>query len=762
MSTESTPAVRHRPAGDGHPYAASVDQRVPVRPQAGEPFTVGVVARGDAHDVTCRLQTSDGEDTLIPLVAGPAAGTDPAALAGGEGHLAEVQAAALRQDGAWHATVPPLSGGAAARYRFEAQLPDGGDWAGEWYPVSAGQWHTHGGTLRISGAPAGEHRRLVPGSVQWWADNDGVHRVRFALRLTPDEHVVGFGERFDAVDQRGRTPDAVVFEQYKGQGRHRRTYLPMPFAHVVGGDGWGLHVRTSRRTWFDVGATRSDQLLVEAALDGTSAPELDVDLWDGDVSQVLRAFGDEVGRAEQLPDWVFSLWASGNEWNTQQVVTERMNTHAELDIPVGVVVVEAWSDEVGITEFRDARYAPHLDGSPRRATELTFPANGAWPDPAAWIQDMHRRDIKVVLWQIPLLKTDETIARDDTAWTTEQTAQVLADGAALAQAGHLVREAAGRPYRNRGWWFPRAYMPDLSTPGGRQAWTAYRRYLVEDLDVDGFKTDGGEHAWGDDLRYADGRRGDEGNNLNPVHYARAFGDLLRAAGKAPVTFSRAGFTGSQAHGAFWAGDEDSTWEAFRHSLHAGISAASCGIVYWGWDIAGFSGPVPDAELYLRAVAASTFLPLMQYHSEFNHHRTPLRDRTPWNIAEQTGEGSVVPVFRRYAHLRNRLRPYLAEQVRRTISTDRPLLRGLFVDHPRDQAVWEFPRQFQLGDDLLVAPVTEPGVQDWTTYLPEGEWIDAWDGSRHHGGTTVTRPVPLDIVPVYLRAEAAQLRTLFDD
>ena len=37
--------------------------------------------------------------------------------------------------------------------------------------------------------------------------------------------------------------------------------------------------------------------------------------------------------------------------------------------------------------------------------------------------------------------------------------------------------------------------------------------------------------------------------------ARAYGDLLRSAGKAPVTFSRAGFTGSQAHGAFWAGDD---------------------------------------------------------------------------------------------------------------------------------------------------------------------------------------------------------------
>ncbi|MCY7405583.1 MAG: hypothetical protein LH475_13345 [Cryobacterium sp.] len=53
--------------------------------------------------------------------------------------------------------------------------------------------------------------------------------------------------------------------------------------------------------------------------------------------------------------------------------------------------------------------------------------------------------------------------------------------------------------------------------------------------------------------------------------------------------------------------------------------------------AGFAGEIPDAELYLQAMAASAFVPIMQYHSEFNHHRTPSVDRTPWNIAERTGD-----------------------------------------------------------------------------------------------------------------------------
>lgn len=292
-----------------------------------------------------------------------------------------------------------------------------------------------------------------------------------------------------------------------------------------------------------------------------------------------------MGRAEELPAWVFRLWASGNEWNTQARVMAEMDRHREHGVPVGAVVIEAWSDETTFTAFRGAEYEPSEGAAP--AGRLHLPGGRPVAGPHG-------------------------------------------HGGRAARA----RDQGGRrrPYRNRGWWFPLALMPDPSSREVRDWWTAKRAYLVAEVGVDGFKTGGGEHAWGHDLRYADGRRGADGNNLFPVHYARAFGDLLRRHGKAPVTFSR-----------------------------AGITASACGVVYWGWDLAGFSGDVPGAELYLRAAGAAAFMPIMQYHSEFNHHREPLRDRTPWNVAERTGDERVVPVFRRLAELRERLVPYLAEQ-----------------------------------------------------------------------------------------------------
>jgi alpha-glucosidase (family GH31 glycosyl hydrolase) len=367
------------------------------------------------------------------------------------------------------------------------------------------------------------------------------------------------------------------------------------------------------------------------------------------------------------------------------------------------------------------------------------------------VDQLHDQDVHVLLWQIPLVKM-----------RPHPQGQARADADALIAGGYAVTEDGGRrPYRNRGWWFPTGLMPDLSSPAARDWWLAKRRYLVDEVGIDGFKTDGGEHGWGEDLRYADGHRGVAGNNRFPVHYAAAYGELLRSCGKAPVTFSRAGFSGSQAHGAFWAGDEDSTWPALRASLTAGLTAAACGVLYWGWDLAGFSGPLPDAELYLRAAGVSTFLPIMQYHSEFNHHRKPSRDRTPWNVAEQTGDDRVLPVFRSFAHLRRRLKPYLAAEARRAIATGWPLLRSLALVHPHEPASWAHPFQYLLGDALLVAPVVEPGVEETTVHLPGGRWVETWTGREVRGDGQVQVEAPIDRVPVWCRPDAwPELREVF--
>jgi 1,3-alpha-isomaltosidase len=229
-----------------------------------------------------------------------------------------------------------------------------------------------------------------------------------------------------------------------------------------------------------------------------------------------------------------------------------------------------------------------------------------------------------------------------------------------------------------------------------------------------------------------------------------------------VTFSRSGFVGSARYPCFWAGDEDSTWEAFRAAIVAGQQAGVSGIFFWGWDIGGFSGEIPTAELYVRSAAMAAFCPIMQYHSELNWHRRPLRDRTPWNIAERHGDPSVIDVYRRFAKLRERLVPYLAAEARHAVAHALPLMRPLAFDDPADERAWQHPLQYRLGRSLVVAPVTEPAAETWPIYLPAGEWVDLWSGAGYRGGRLIERPTPLEVIPVYVTLDRAQeLRAQLD-
>ncbi|BEP12761.1 hypothetical protein acdb102_10720 [Acidothermaceae bacterium B102] len=736
--------IRHRPFGSEHPYLETPDQRVPARPLAGETFELRVAAARSVQTVTC--EWIDPSRTLtFPLVVEEA--VDAPQATEDDSHLALAATAKRGARVSWTVQAPTLRTGEDARYRFHSTDAAGRSITSRWFMVSPSSWSDEGGSLDVEGAS-----RVVPGSTRWLRDSEGLLRVRFALALGENEHVVGFGERYDQLDQRGLNLDSVVFEQYKNQGEAAKTYLPMPFAHVLGAVGWAFHVETARRCWFDVGASDSTALWVEAALGGGDHESLTVRFLEGTVAEVLRQWLAAVGQPEVLPSWVFELWASSNEWNTQQRVLGEIERHRAEEIPVGVVVIEAWSDEATFTIFRDAEYEVHLDGERHRLADFRFRAEGAWPDPKKMVDTLHEQGVRVLLWQIPLAKMRPS-----------PIGQARADAETLLRNGLVVNEADGRPYRNRGWWFPQGLMPDLTSPEARVWWLAQRQYLVDEVGIDGFKTDGGEHAWGRDLSYADGTRGDEGNNLFPVHYAAAYGELLAQSGKAPVTFSRAGFTGSQAHGVFWAGDQDSNWESLRSCLVAGLSAAACGIIYWGWDLGGFSGEIPDAELYMTAAALSCFVPVMQYHSEFNHHRVPSRDRTPWNIAERTARPEVLTHFRRLATLRSRLVPYLTREAAVSVATGRPLMQSLCLLEGTNDAVWARPYEYLLGGDLLVAPVVAAGTREQSVYLPSGEWIDVWSGKSVTGGVVIDAEVPVERVLVWCRREAwPDMKSLFVD
>ena len=568
-------------------------------------------------------------------------------------------------------------------------------------------------------------------SLRWQEEAGRLTAIELVGDLTESEALVGFGERFDALDQRGRAFDSTVFEQYKNQGA--RTYMPIPF--FLSSAGYGLLVEGTAGVDFDLGRTVPDRWRCVAQVPASG--RLAIQSFGGPPDEIVRALTAATGRPDPLPLWAYGLWISSNEWNTQARTEREVAETIRHGIPATVLVLEAWSDETTFYIWNGAQYDPSPGHEALGLSDFTFPPDGPWPDPAGMTARLREQGVRVMLWQIPALKAAE-----------EPHAQHDADVAHALGQRYVLRNEDGAPYRNPFFWFKDALIPDFTSDEATSWWMSKRRYLLDELGIDGFKTDGGEHLAGRGLRAADGRRGEELVNAYPMRYIAAYHDYAKERRNCDaLTFSRAGHTGAGAYPAHWAGDENSTWEAFRRSLIAGLTAGLSGVIFWGWDIAGFSDALPSAELYLRSAAMAAFCPIMQYHSEYNPS-SPSRDRTPWNITAHTGDERAISLFRHFARVRMNLLPYIAREAEYAAANGTPLMRALLLDHPDDSVAWTIADQFRFGRSLLVAPVVEEGATSRTLYLPGGVWIDLWTGERHDGGRWVTVDAPWDRVPVF--------------
>jgi len=195
-------------------------------------------------------------------------------------------------------------------------------------------------------------------------------------------------------------------------------------------------------------------------------------------------------------------------------------------------------------------------------------------------------------------------------------------------------------------------------------------------------------------------------------------------------------------------------------LNAGISLGLSGIPFWGFDIGGFAGPMPSAELYLRATALAVFSPIMQWHSEpmggqygGMTEKDNINDRSPWNMEKQSGDPNVCATAVFFANLRMNLLPELYNQALIASEKDQPMMRHLIFDYPTDQTAVNCEDEFMLGD-LLVAPIVEEGALQRGVYLPEGGWYDFWSGKRYEGQSVIEVSAALDRIPVFLREGGA--------
>lgn len=179
-----------------------------------------------------------------------------------------------------------------------------------------------------------------------------------------------------------------------------------------------------------------------------------------------------------------------------------------------------------------------------------------------------------------------------------------------------------------------------------------------------------------------------------------------------------------------------------------------GIPFWGWDLGGFNGDIPTAELFMRSASMAAFCPIMQYHAESKGEYN--QDRTPWNIAERTGNDQVIDVYRFFANVRMNMLPYIYQEGVKASESGLPIMRALMIDYPDDVRVSGLYDEYMFGESLLVAPVIEEGARSRMVYLPEGTWINLWTDEKVIGPAMIQAEANVHQIPVFVKANQALL------
>ena len=117
------------------------------------------------------------------------------------------------------------------------------------------------------------------------------------------------------------------------------------------------------------------------------------------------------------------------------------------------------------------------------------------------------------------------------------------------------------------------------------------------------------------------------------------------------------------------------------------------------------------------------------------------------------------IIRKLIDLREKLRPYIHEQMDITSKTGMPIMRPTFYAFPDDPECYTLDDQYMFGSDILFAPIMERGQTSRDVYLPEGRWVLTQDGTEYQGGRTVNVHADLDQFIAFVPVNSALVETM---
>lgn len=220
-------------------------------------------------------------------------------------------------------------------------------------------------------------------------------------------------------------------------------------------------------------------------------------------------------------------------------------------------------------------------------------------------------------------------------------------------------------------------------------------------------------------------------------------------GKRPLIFSRYAGVGSHRYPLGFSGDSVISWDSYKFQPYFTSTASNIGYSWWSHDIGGHFKGVKDDELSARWLQFGVFSPITRLHSSCS----VFNGKEPWRFGKD-----ACSTMKDHLRLRHKLVPYLYTMNWRTHNDLIPMVQPMYYNHPHNEEAYNVPNQYMFGSEFMVCSITEPinksicmaGTDAW---LPEGKWIDFFDGTVYSGNKNIRLFRGIERQPVLAKAGA---------
>ena len=331
-----------------------------------------------------------------------------------------------------------------------------------------------------------------------------------------------------------------------------------------------------------------------------------------------------------------------------------------------------------------------------------------FPDPPAFLRKIHQKGLQVTLNLHPA----DGIHPHEAAYAEMALALGIPDS-----------ERTPIPFRITDRQFTQAYFTSLHHPLEEQG--------IDFWWIDWQQGETSEIAGLDPLLW-----------LNHLHFADA-----RRRFQRPLIFSRWGGLGNHRYPIGFSGDTFGGWATLAAMPRFTATAANVGFGWWSHDIGGHFGSV-DPEIFTRWIQFGALSPCLRLHAA----KHLLSERRPWAFPE------ALRAIRHAFDLRYELVPYLYTMARHTHERGVSVCRPMYYAYPEHESAYYAYGQYQLGDDLLAAPITEPadpasGLATKDVWIPPGTWYRFDSGEACVGPRWIRVAGDLETIPLFARAGA---------